>query len=107
MNAKVVNGISQWSPSVRVDGERLRLTLSCSARLPEVVFYLVAKDADVYEVTRQRLSFEERSLEIVGTDGCNGRLDHGRGHVPRSRAQENAVGGAGRGRRVPDPVRDS
>ena len=69
VNAEVVNGLSHWTPSVRVDGERLTLTLSSSALLPEVVRYLVAKGADVYEVTPQRLSLEERFLEIVGSDG--------------------------------------
>jgi ABC-2 type transport system ATP-binding protein len=69
VNAEVVNGLSQWTPSVRVDDERLTLTLSSSALLPEVVRYLVAKGADVYEVTPQRLSLEERFLEIVGSDG--------------------------------------
>ena len=69
VNAEVVNGLSQWTLSVRADGERLTLTLSSSAVLPEVVRYLVAKGADVYEVTPQRLSLEERFLEIVGSDG--------------------------------------
>ena len=69
VNAEVVNGLSQWTPSVCVDGERLTLTMSSRALLPEVVRYLVAKGADVYEVTPQRLSLEERFLEIVGSDG--------------------------------------
>jgi ABC-2 type transport system ATP-binding protein len=69
MTAEVVNGLSQWTSSVRSEGERLTLTLSSSALLPEVVRYLVAKGADVYEVTPQRLSLEERFLEIVGSDG--------------------------------------
>ena len=69
VNAEVVNGLSQWTPSVRVDGEQLTFTLPSSALLPEVVRYLVAKGADVYEVTPQRLSLEERFLEIVGRDG--------------------------------------
>jgi ABC-2 type transport system ATP-binding protein len=69
VNAEVANGLSRWTPSIRVDGERLTLTLSSSALLPEVVRYLVAKGADVYEVTPQRLSLEERFLEIVGSDG--------------------------------------
>jgi ABC-2 type transport system ATP-binding protein len=69
VNAEVVNGLSRWTPSVRVDGERLTLTMSSRALLPEVVRYLVAKGADVYEVTPQRLSLEERFLEIVGCDG--------------------------------------
>ena len=67
--SEVVDGLSQWTPSVRVDGERLTLTLSSNALLPEVVRYLVAKGADVYEVTPQRLSLEERFLQIVGSDG--------------------------------------
>ena len=69
VNAEVVNGLSQWTPSVRIEGERLTLKLSSPALLPEVVRYLVAKGADVYEVTPQRLSLEERFLEIVGSDG--------------------------------------
>jgi ABC-2 type transport system ATP-binding protein len=69
VNAEIVNGLSQWSPSVRSESERLTLTLSSNALLPEVVRYLVAKGADVYEVTPHRLSLEERFLEIVGSDG--------------------------------------
>jgi ABC-2 type transport system ATP-binding protein len=67
--AEVVNGLSQWTSLVRSEGERLTITLSSSALLPEVVRYLVAKGADVYEVTPRRLSLEERFLEIVGSDG--------------------------------------
>jgi ABC-2 type transport system ATP-binding protein len=69
VNAEIVNGLSQWSPSVRSESERLTLTLSSNALLPEVVRYLVAKGADVYEVTPRRLSLEERFLEIAGSDG--------------------------------------
>jgi ABC-2 type transport system ATP-binding protein len=69
VTTEVVNGLFQWSPAVRSEGERLTLTLSSSVLLPEVVRYLVAKGADVYEVTPQRLSLEERFLEIVGSDG--------------------------------------
>src|SRR6266581_3613084 len=38
-------------------------------------------------------------------EGCDGRLDHGRGDIPRGRTQENAVDGARRRRRLPYPVR--
>ena len=69
VNAEIVNGLSQWTPSVRSESERLTLTLSSNALLPEVVRYLVAKGADVYEVTPRRLSLEERFLEIAGSDG--------------------------------------
>jgi ABC-2 type transport system ATP-binding protein len=69
MTSEVVDGLSQWSSAVHSEGERLTLTLSSSAVLPEVVRYLVAKGADVYEVSPHRLSLEDRFLEIVGSDG--------------------------------------
>jgi ABC-2 type transport system ATP-binding protein len=37
--------------------------------LPQVVRYLVSCGAEIYEFTPQRLSLEERFLEIVGSDG--------------------------------------
>src|SRR5260370_11703963 len=69
VTAEVVNGLSQWTPSVRSESERLTLTLPSNSLLPEVVRYLVVKGADVYEVTPRRLSLEERFLAIVGRDG--------------------------------------
>lgn len=68
LTAEIVTGLSTWSHSVQSEGERLTLTLSSSTTLPEIVRYLVAKGADVYEVTPQRLTLEQRFLEIVGTD---------------------------------------
>jgi hypothetical protein len=65
----MVSGLSQWTRSVRAEGERLTLSVSSGAVVPEIVRYLVASGVDVYEVTPQRLSLEERFLEIVGTDG--------------------------------------
>jgi ABC-2 type transport system ATP-binding protein len=69
LTAEIVGGLSRWTSAVRAQGERLTLTLSSSALLPEIVRYLVARGADVFEVIPQRLSLEERFLEIVGSDG--------------------------------------
>src|SRR6267154_1078158 len=41
VTAEVVNGLSQWTSLVCSEGERLTITLSSSALLPEVVRYLV------------------------------------------------------------------
>jgi ABC-2 type transport system ATP-binding protein len=68
-SAEAMKGLSQWTSSVRSEGERLTLSLSSSTLLPQIVRYLVAKGADVYEVTPQRVSLEERFLQIVGSDG--------------------------------------
>ncbi len=69
VTVEVRNGLSQWSSSARTEGDRLTLTLSSNTLLPEIVRYLVAKGVDVYEVAPQRVSLEERFLEIVGGDG--------------------------------------
>ena len=45
------------------------LSVPSGAVLPEIVRYLVAKGADVYEMTPRKISLEERFLEIVGSDG--------------------------------------
>lgn len=66
---EIANGLAQWTSTVHHEGERLTLSISSSAQLPEIVRYLVAKGADVYEVIPQRLSLEERFVQIVGTDG--------------------------------------
>jgi ABC-2 type transport system ATP-binding protein len=69
VTAQAVAGLAHWSSAVRSEADRLTLTLSSGGLLPEIVRYLVAQGADVYEVTPQRLSLEERFLEIVGSDG--------------------------------------
>ncbi|HXY07326.1 MAG TPA: ABC transporter ATP-binding protein [Terriglobales bacterium] len=69
LTAEIADGLSRWSRFVRKQCECLTLSVSSGAVVPEIVRYLVASGVDVYEVTPQRLSLEERFLEIVGTDG--------------------------------------
>jgi ABC-2 type transport system ATP-binding protein len=69
VTAEVARGLSRWSPSVCANGDRMTLSVSSGAMVPEIVHYLVANRAEIYEVTPQRLSLEERFLEIVGSDG--------------------------------------
>jgi ABC-2 type transport system ATP-binding protein len=69
VTAQVVGGLAHWTSAARAEADLLTLTLSSSGLLPEIVRYLVAQAVDVYEVIPQRLSLEERFLEIVGSDG--------------------------------------
>ena len=52
-----------------LDGERLTFRVADADVLPDVLRYLVAQGADVYEFTPERQSLEELFLEIVGSDG--------------------------------------
>ena len=69
ITAEIASGLARWSRLVRTEGDYLILSVPSGAVIPEIVRYMVAKGADVYEVTPQRVSLEERFLEIVGTDG--------------------------------------
>jgi ABC-2 type transport system ATP-binding protein len=69
VTAEMVNGLAQWTSSAQYEDRRLAFSLSSNAMLPEVVRYLVSAGADIYEVAPQRLSLEERFLQIVGSDG--------------------------------------
>jgi ABC-2 type transport system ATP-binding protein len=69
VTAEVMNGLSRWSASLGFESERLTLSLSSPALLPEIVRYLVANGVDVYEVAQRKVSLEERFLQIVGSDG--------------------------------------
>ena len=69
VSAEAGRALEQWASAVHIEGERLTFGVPSSDVLPEIVRYLVAQGADVYEVTPQRLSLEEMFLKIVGEDG--------------------------------------
>jgi ABC-2 type transport system ATP-binding protein len=66
---EMVKGLAQWTSSPQYEGGRLTFSLSSNTMLPEVVRYLASAGADIYEVAPERLSLEERFLQIVGSDG--------------------------------------
>ena len=69
LSTEVVAGLSAWASSVCANGERVTFSVADADLMPEILRYLVGQGVDVYEVTPQRLSLEERFLEIVGEDG--------------------------------------
>ena len=63
-----IEGLRRWSRQLRVDGERVSLTLSDEADVPAITRYLVENDVDVYELSPQRLSLEDLFMRLVGTE---------------------------------------
>jgi ABC-2 type transport system ATP-binding protein len=61
-------GLTPWAPSVQLDGERLTMTTASTACLPEILRYLVASGADVFEFTPERVSLEDLFMKIMGED---------------------------------------
>jgi ABC-2 type transport system ATP-binding protein len=69
LSAEILDGLEQFASSIRHEGDQLSLSVASTSALPEILRYLVSRGADVYQFTPQRLSLEERFLEIVGSDG--------------------------------------
>jgi ABC-2 type transport system ATP-binding protein len=68
LSPECVRGLTHWSDSVDVDEERLTMTAQSRESLPDILRYLVAAGADVYQFTPQRLSLEELFMGIMGED---------------------------------------
>jgi ABC-2 type transport system ATP-binding protein len=61
--------LKQWASSAALQDHQLTISVPSREVLPQILRYLVNCGAEVYEFTPQRLSLEERFLEIVGSDG--------------------------------------
>jgi hypothetical protein len=62
-------GVEKWASAVALQDHQLTFSVNSREALPQVLRYLVSRGAEIYEFTPQRLSLEERFLEIVGSDG--------------------------------------
>ncbi len=69
LTAEMAAGLKQWASSVNLQDHQLTMSVGSRETLPQVLRYLISCGAEVYEFTPQRLSLEERFLEIVGSDG--------------------------------------
>jgi ABC-2 type transport system ATP-binding protein len=68
LRQEILPGLSQWANSVQLQDDRLAFSTGSMDSLPEILRYLVASHADVFEFTPQRLSLEESFLKIMGED---------------------------------------
>ncbi len=68
LSAQAVAGIGKWATRADVDGDRLTMKVSSREVLPDLLRYLLAAGADVYEFTPKHVSLEEKFVEIMGED---------------------------------------
>jgi ABC-2 type transport system ATP-binding protein len=67
--AESLNGLSQWGREIHRDGEFVHMIVPSDTVLPEVTRYLVARKAEVFSITPNRMSLEDIFIETVGKDG--------------------------------------
>ena len=68
VSPEMIYELRSWTEDVQCEGERLTVTLESIELAPRVLSYLVQRGAEVFEFTPQRLSLEDRFLQILGTD---------------------------------------
>lgn len=68
--SELMSGLAHFGDGVTLDGAsgRLHLTLTSEQRIPELAAWLVAQGQSIYELSPQRLSLEDRFLEIIGDE---------------------------------------
>ena len=66
----ILEGLGQFGADVRFDESEgiIHLSLRDDEQIPELVNWLVSQGQAVYEISPQRLSLEERFLQIVGDE---------------------------------------
>lgn len=68
ITAETLDSLDAWASQVSRDADRIVLKLKSPELAPRVLRYLVDCGVEVFEFTPQRLSLEDRFLEILGVD---------------------------------------
>jgi ABC-2 type transport system ATP-binding protein len=68
LTIEALDGLDAWASHVSRDADRIMLKLRSAELAPQVLRYLIDCGAEVFEFTPQRLSLEDRFLEILGVD---------------------------------------
>ncbi len=69
LTAELIAGLEHFGRDVRLDGERVSLTVNDESALPAIARHLVSGGAELYALTPQRVSLEDLFIQVVGTDG--------------------------------------
>jgi ABC-2 type transport system ATP-binding protein len=69
LSPSILTGLEEFASSIHCQGDTLNFSVTSTSVLPGIVRYLVENGAEIYQISPQRLSLEERFLEIVGSDG--------------------------------------
>jgi ABC-2 type transport system ATP-binding protein len=68
LSEETLEGLRTWASHVERNGAGLHLRMHSPDLAPQVLRYLVERGTEVFEFVPQRLSLEDRFLEIVGSD---------------------------------------
>lgn len=61
-------GLTEFGRDIRRDGDHFTITVAGESALPPLSQYLISHNGELYALTPQQLSLEERFIQIVGTE---------------------------------------
>ena len=62
-------GLRAWANTVTLDGDRMTFRVDEEEVLPEILQYLISRGVRVSAFTPEKISLEDRFIEIIGTEG--------------------------------------
>ncbi|MDQ2844394.1 MAG: DUF4162 domain-containing protein, partial [Acidobacteriota bacterium] len=65
---EIAAGLGQWVSGIQKDNGHFRLTLTSMTYAPRLLRFLIEQGVEVFEFTPQRLTLEDRFLQILGQD---------------------------------------
>jgi ABC-2 type transport system ATP-binding protein len=68
VSQQAIAGLTQWAEAIDLEQEKLRFRVRSRDVLPDIMRFLVASGADIFEVTREHISLEQIFVTIMGED---------------------------------------
>ena len=72
IESTVVEGLGAIGENLKIDGDRIELTIGHRETLPEIARWLVGRGVAVYEIRSRSKTLEEWFLEVMGDDQTPG-----------------------------------
>ena len=69
LHPSILKGLVRWGQNVRLDHDRVFLTVESESVIPSINQYLVEAGVDIFALTPRQSSLEELFIQIVGQDG--------------------------------------
>jgi len=68
VSQQAIAGLTQWAEAIDLEQEKLRFRVRSTDVLPDIMRFLVASGADIFEVTPEHISLEQIFVTIMGED---------------------------------------
>ncbi|HEX2980661.1 MAG TPA: ABC transporter ATP-binding protein, partial [Anaerolineaceae bacterium] len=69
LDLRIAEGLGRWGHNVRLDNDRILLTVAQEQAIPEINRFLTGQGIDVFAIVPSVVSLESLFMEVIGDDG--------------------------------------